>query len=190
LEHKVAEVKERLNELKHNIADGCKAAVRAFKEKGVSALDKLASFFHIKSGLRDWNKSIDDIIKTDDKTVAKIESFAAEYHEVGKHFKNMGRLLSGKPPIDAAKEAGKLARAISAPYKAQKSALLGLKKAIGKAMDKLDALETATDNRANRVREPEEPSLLQELAEVRELVEQRKLEIPTPERVKSKAAEL
>jgi Asp-tRNA(Asn)/Glu-tRNA(Gln) amidotransferase A subunit family amidase len=191
LEHKVAEVKERLSELKHSIAEGCMAAVQSFKEKGVSALDNLASFFHIKSGLRDWNKSIDSIIKTDDKAVARIESFAAEYHSAGRGLKNMGRILAGKEPIDAKKEAGKLSKALAAPYKAQKSALLGLKKAIGKAIDKLDALETAAaDNRANRVREPEEPSLLQELAETKELVEQRKLEIPTPERVKSKAAEL
>jgi Asp-tRNA(Asn)/Glu-tRNA(Gln) amidotransferase A subunit family amidase len=191
LEHKVAEVKERLNELKHNIADGCKAAVRAFKEKGISALDKLASFFYIKSGLQDWNKRIDSAIKTDDKAVAKIESFASEYHSAGRALKNMGRVFMGKEPIDAKKEAGKLSKALAAPYKTQKSALLGLKKAISKAIDKLDALETtAADSRANRVREPKEPSLLQELAEAGELVERRKLEIPTPERVKSKAAEL
>jgi hypothetical protein len=100
------------------------------------------------------------------------------------------RLLGQEARSVAWEEAGKLSKALAAPYKAQKSALLGLKKAIGKAIDKLDALETATDNRANRVREPEEPSLLQELAETRELVERRKLKIPTPERVKSKAAEL
>ena len=191
LEHKVAEVKERLSELKHNIAEGCKSAVQAFKEQGISALDKLASFFHIKSGLQDWNKGIDAIIKTDDKAVAKIEAFASEYHSAGRALKNMGRVFMGKEPIDAKKEAGKLAKAMSAPYKAQKSAMLGLKNAIGKAIDQLDALETtAADNRSNRVREPKEPSLLEELAEARGLVEQRKLEIPTPERAKTKAAEL
>ena len=44
LENKVAEIKVQLAELKSNIIEGCKNAVAAFKEKGISALDKLASF--------------------------------------------------------------------------------------------------------------------------------------------------
>jgi len=51
LELKVAEIKVQLTELKNNIIEGCKNAVNAFKEKGISALDKLASFFKIKTGL-------------------------------------------------------------------------------------------------------------------------------------------
>jgi hypothetical protein len=79
---------------------------------------------------------------------------------------------------------------MSVPYKAQKSAMLGLKNAISKAINRLDALETrAANNRTNRACEQKEPSLLQELTETRKLVEQRKLAIPM-ERVKAKAAEL
>jgi predicted nuclease with TOPRIM domain len=164
LEHKVAEIKGRLVELKGSIAEGCKNAVAAFKEKGVAALDRLASFFHIKSGLQDWNKRIDSAIKDDDKAVAKIEAFAAEYHSAGRALKNMARVAVGKQPVDAKKEAGRLTKALAAPYRMQKTALIGLKKSIGKAIASLEGLEnTAAARRGQRQAEraaAKKPSLL------------------------------
>ena len=194
LELKVAEVKERLSELKNSIVEGCKNAVAAFKDKGVAALDRLASFFRIKNGLQDWKKNIDGVIKHDDKAVAKIEAFAGEYHSAGRAIKNMARVVVGKQPISAKKEAGKLAKALSAPYKAQKAALTGLGKTIDKMIDSLDGLESrAAARREHRQAErtaAKKPSLLGQLEENLALVEQMKRDVPMQERAKTKGAEL
>lgn len=190
LENKVAEVKERLAELKANIIDGCKNAVSAFKEKGISALANIADFFKIKQNLQDWKKDINSMIKADDKAVAKIATFSNEYHSAGRALKNMARVAIGKEPIDRKKEAGKLAAVIAAPYKAQKSVLIGLKKSLDKAITKLDKLENSeTVKQAERSIE-RKPSLLGRLEANKAKVEQIKRDMPMPERAKVQGAEI
>jgi hypothetical protein len=195
LENKIAEVRERLGELKNNITEGCKNAVAAFKEKGISALDKLASFFHIKSGLRAMDKNVTQSIAVCDKAIAHIDSFSQEYHNAGRAVKNMARVLVGKEPLDAKKETGKLAKAVAAPYKAERTVMLGLQKAINAAVNKLEQLETAVDTRqTERALEKNslenKPSILGELeANLLMLAEQNR-EMITPERVKTKGVEL
>jgi len=194
LEAKVAEVRERLSDLKNNIIEGCKNAVATFKEKGINALDKLASFFHIKSGLQDLKKGFDSTIHTSDKAIAKIETFASEYHSAGRAIKNMARMAVGKEPVDAKKEAGKLAKTIAAPYKAQKAALTGLRKTVDKAIARLDQLEnTAEARQAHRQVErapAKKLSLMGQLQQNLALVEQQKREAPILDRAKVKGAEL
>lgn len=190
LENKVAVVKERLSELKSNIIEGSKNAVTSFKEKGITALDKLASFFHIKQGLQDWKKDIDSIIRTDDKAVTKIEAFASEYHSAGRAIKNMARVAVGKSPIDAKKEAGKLAKILAAPYKAQKAALTGLRKSLDKAIAKLDQLEGKAEVKLSERTAEKKPSMLAKLDANKERVEREKRELPTPERTKTQGLEV
>ena len=181
LERKVAKVKELLGELKADIIEGCKNAVAAFKEKGIAALSNLTSFFKVRNGLEDWKKDIDRAISADDKAVAMIKSFSVEYHSTGRHLKNMTRLLMGKEPIDVDKEAGKLAKAMSAPYMAQKSVLTKLKGTIEKAITRLERLETSqAEKKAERTRE-KKPSMLAKLDANKERVEQAKRELPIPE---------
>jgi len=196
LEQKVADIKGRLAALKNSIVDGCKKAVATFKAKGIVALDKIASFFQVKQDLQDWNKRIEGIIRTDDKAIAKIESFANEYHSAGKHVRNIARLAVGKQPIDTKKEAGKLAKTIAAPYKAQKAAVTGLKKPIEKAIAKLEQLEknaAAIQVERTAAKKPvvaKKPSVLGQLRENIALVNQAKREAPMQERLKVKGAEL
>ena len=194
LEHKVADFKERLGDLKKKIIEGCKNAVTAFKEKGITALDKLASFFHLKDSLRNWNESIVSTIKTYDKAIANINVFAAEYHSAGRAIKNMARVALGKQPLDAKKEAGKLAKALAAPYNAHKTALTGLKRSIDKAAANLERLEnTAEAKREQRQAKRAKAKKLSILGQLREnlaLVEQMKRETPILDRNKAKGAEL
>ena len=190
LETKVAEMKERIGELKNSIVEGCKSAVQAFKDKGIAALNNLASFFKIKNGLEDWNKGIDGIIRTDDKAVAKIEAFSAEYHSAGRAIKNMARVAIGKEPIDAKKEAGKLSKTLAAPYKAQKAVLVKLKGSIENAIKRLEQLgDTAAEKKAERAL-VKKPSMLEKLAANKERVEQAKRETPIPERAKAQGLEV
>lgn len=189
LEKKVAEVKVQLNELKNNIAEDCKNAVAAFKEKGITVLDKLASFFHIKDNLQDWNKNINSIIRADDKAIAKIEAFASEYHSAGRAVKNMARVAIGREPIDAKRESGKLAKTLEAPYKAQKSALIGLQKALDKAIEQLDRLGDRALKQAEQSAE-KRPSLMARLGENKERVEREKAEMAVPERTRPQEMEV
>jgi hypothetical protein len=168
--------------------EGCKNAVQAFKEKGVSALDKLASFFHIKSGLKALDKSAEQSVRQCDKSVARINEFANQYHTAGRAIKNLGRMFVGKDPLDAKKEAGILAKSIAAPYKAEKALMVQISKSANAMIIKLEQLETTVaDKREQRVRE-KQPTLLDEVRDAQALVERCKLEMPVPERVKVKGA--
>jgi len=190
LENKVAEIKVHLAELKNNIIEGCKNAVNAFKEKGASALDKLASFFKIKTGLQSMTKSIDSAVKANDRSIGNINTFANEYHSAGRALKNMARVAVGKQPIDAKKEAGKMAKAFSAPYKAQKAALTGLKKSVDKAIASLENLETGVKEKQAQRSAAKKPSLLGQLKENLAVVEETKREHRVQERVATKGAEI
>jgi regulator of replication initiation timing len=189
LEHKVAQVREQISELKINIVEGCKNAVTAFKEKGATALTNLAKFFHIKGALKAIDKDITQSVETCDKAVANINRFSLEYHSAGRAIKNMGRMFVGKEPVDAKKEAGKLAKTIAAPYKAEKAVLNGIKKAVDKAITALDGMETRqAEKKAERA--ASRPDFMAKLNTHKERVEREKLELPTPERTKTAGLEV
>jgi len=190
LEQKVADVRERLSELKGNIIEGCKNAVAAFKEKGIAALSNLASFFRIRSGLEDWKKNIDGIISDDNKAIAKIEKFSTEYHTAGRSLKNMALIAVGREPKTDIKEAGKLSKTFTAPYRAQKAVLTKLGNTIEKAAKKLEQLETSQAERNAERAKARKPSVLGRLAENKERVERDKREIPIPERAKAQGMEV
>ena len=193
LELKVSEIKEQISGLKDSIIEGCKNAVETFKEKGAAVLDKLALFFKVKNSLQSIIKNIDASIKLDNKAIEKITSFAKEYHSTGQHLKNMGRVLSGKPPIDSVKESGKLAKTISAPYKADKAGLLKLKAAVTGMIGVLERLEQKTaakhaEKKANPA--AKKPSLAEKLKANKELIKQKDLDKPTPKRAKAPGLEV
>lgn len=109
MQNNALHLRDNLAALKKNIIDGCKNAVAAFQEKGLSALRNVADFFKIRPGLETLRDSMDKSIWSDEAAVAKIEAVSAEYHEAGRHLKNMGRTLVGKEAIAEAKAPGRLA---------------------------------------------------------------------------------
>lgn len=147
LEANVSAMRQRLSELKSHIVDGCKNALASIKEHGVTALNGIARFFHIKPMLEGMRRIADHSIRVDDKAVDKIQSFATEYHAAGKHLKNMGRTLVGKPPVEESKSPGKIAKAFAAPYKADRACMVSAKKIIDKAVDSLSRLEQSSQHR-------------------------------------------
>jgi hypothetical protein len=193
LEAKVAAIKEQIGELKANIIDGCKNAVSAFKEKGAAVLDKLASFFKIKSGLQ--NIKNDSIKAADmcDRSMAKIETFSQEYHKGGRAIKNLARIAVGKQPLDTVKESGKLAKVMCAPYKASKAINLGMKKQCDKIIASLDKLEKGAEAKRSEkaaADKPKKPTLMQRLDAKKKEIKERELEKEPRSRVKTKGAEL
>ena len=80
LENKITETRERLEAVKAGIVEGCKNAVAAFKEKGIAALDGLASYLHIRQGLEKVQESMDRNIHYDEQSMKKIAAVSTEYH--------------------------------------------------------------------------------------------------------------
>ena len=181
LETMVKNMQGQLSKLKVDIVEGCKKAVTAFKQGGISALDKLASFFNVKDGLQGIRNGINKEINQCDKTLTMINTFAGEYHATGLHLRNMGRAVIGKEPLDKQKEIGKLAKAVGAPARAEKSCLLAFRKCVDNAIGSLGQLEKGAHIARNE--RTAAKTLKQELAEGKERVRQRDLEMPNLERV-------
>ena len=174
LEEKAEVLRGQIIAVKENIIEGCKQALAGFKEQGTAALDNLARFFHLRQGLASMQKTTESAIQLDNQAIKKIEAVSAEYHEAGKHLKNVGRTLMGKEAVQEAKPMGKLAKAIAAPYKADRACLLAMRGTIQKAISGLDRLEQAA----------QKPSILQAMREQSE-----KVKAESPKEAPAKNAE-
>ena len=143
MQGQVLDLRDKLAELKANIIDGCKSAVAAFKEKGISALRNIAEFFHLRPGLEALHENLNKSIKLDERAIAKIEAVSAEYHEAGRHLKNMGRAFIGKEAVTEAKAPGRLAAAIAAPYHAERTCLVAARRHVTAAIGAVARLQNA-----------------------------------------------
>lgn len=158
LEQNISNMSRKLSELKKLIIGGCKEALAAFKKHGTAALDGLSRFFHIKPLLEGIKKAADDSIRIDDNAVSKIQNFAAEYHQAGRHLKNMGRTLIGKEPVQEPKAPGRLSKAIAAPYKVNRACMSAAKRNIEKAIGSLDRLQESSERRPSVLKAMQENS--------------------------------
>jgi regulator of replication initiation timing len=172
MQAQVLDLRDKLAELKENFIDGCKNAVAAFKEKGISALDNVAKFFKIKPILESMRNGLDSDIRKDDKAIAQIETMSKEYHEAGRHLKNIGRAFMGKEPIQESKSMGVVAKAFIAPLRVERNGLASMKKSVEAAIGSLAKLEERT----------ERPSIKDTLKNFNEQIAQAKKEAPAPEK--------
>ena len=171
MQGQVLDLRDKLAELKQNVIDGCKNAVAAFKEKGISALDNITRFFKIKPILENMRDSLGKNIRFDDKAIAKIEAVSAEYHEAGRHLKNMGRAFIGKEAVTEAKAPGKVA-AVAAPFRAERSHFVSMKKSVEAAIRKMERLEEKA----------RKPSIKQTIQTLNDQIAQAKKDAPVAER--------
>lgn len=178
MQGQVLDFRDKLSALKQAVVDGCKAALADFKEKGISALDNIARFFKVKPMLENMRDGLVQSITQDDKAIAKIEAVSTEYHEAGRHLKNMGRAMLGKAAIEEARPPGKLARMAAAPFRAERNSLAAAKKTVDAAIDSISKLE-------DRAR----PSIQKTIAAHKEQAAQAKKEKPVPERPRKADAE-
>jgi predicted nuclease with TOPRIM domain len=178
----VLDLRDKLTTIKENIISGCKAAISAFKEKGITALDSVARFIKIKPMLETMRNGLDKNIASADKVIAKIEAVSAEYHEIGKHLKNMGRAMTGKEAIQEAKPAGMVAEAFEAPYKAERKILVSMKTSVESAIGGMARLEEKAAER--------KPSIKKTLDDLSEKVEREKAERSAPVRTRNAEHEL
>lgn len=162
LEHSVSTLREKLGQLKTAVIDGCKKTLAAFKEQGVSALAHTAEFFHIRPALEAVGRELDKAIRHDEKALAVIATASREYHEAGLHLKNALRAVTGREAVAESKGQGSLARALSAPLKAERALLSSMKSRAATAIDHLGRLEQAA----------ERPSIRKTMEELNEKIAQ------------------
>lgn len=83
MQGQVLDLRDKLAELKQSVIDGCKNAVTAFKETGISALDNVARFFKVRPTLEAMRDMLTKDIQYDDKAIAKIEASAPNTIKLG-----------------------------------------------------------------------------------------------------------
>jgi len=143
LQAQVLELRDNLAGLKRDIIDGCKNALEAFHEKGLSALRNLADFFKLRPGLEAIRENIDRGISENSAAIARIEAVSNEAHQAGRHIANIGRTMAGKEPIPDAKPPGKLTYALTAPLRADRALLAAMRGNVDKAIGAVKRLEKA-----------------------------------------------
>lgn len=153
MQSQVLDLRERLSDLKQAVIDGCKNAITDFKEKGISVLDNVARFFKVMPTLEAIRDHLSKNIQYGDKAIAKIEAISTEYHQAGRHLKNMGRAVLGKEAIQEAKTPGKLARAVSVPFRAECDHFSILKSHVEQAIGAVARLEERAAEKKPSIRE-------------------------------------
>ncbi|MEC0139905.1 hypothetical protein P4H94_23920 [Paenibacillus macerans] len=174
MQGQILDLREKLAELKQNVIDGCRNAVAAFKETGISALDNVARFFQVRPTLEAMRDMLTKNIQYDDKAIAKIEAISTEYHQAGRHLKNMGRAMLGREAAQEVKQPGKLAAVISAPFRAERSHFSSMKSHVEKSLNTLARLEERAAEK--------KPSIRETLATHNEKIAQAKKDAPAAER--------
>ena len=89
LEGNIASMQQKLSELKGKIVEGCRHILEDFKERGTIALNGLANFLHLKPALEAVRQGAENHQQASNRAMERIDAFVSEYHEAGKHLKNM-----------------------------------------------------------------------------------------------------
>ena len=164
LENSINEVREQLADLKLAIVVGCQSAVEAVREKGITALDNLASFFRLDGAMEAISKAMGRVNDNCGHTLWRIESFGLELNNAGQALQNAGRALAGKEVFYEEQRSGMLAAVMKAPY----SAMAAIAGSVLKAVDGMRESLGRMSDRAEAVREAKPRSLAEQLAAAKE----------------------
>ena len=175
LEGNVVSMQQKLSELRQQIIEGCRNILADFKERGVVALNGMAHFLHLKPIVEAVRQGAQEHQKASNQAMARIDAFVSEYHETGKHLKNMRLALMGKEPVQEAKTSGAVAHYIKAPYRASRACMGTVEKAAVHVAGALEKLEKRDERR---------PSVLKAMRE-----QAAKVEPPKEKAVPARSAE-
>lgn len=145
----IAAMQERLTDLKNKITEGCKNILADFKERGTAALNGIAEFLHLKPIFEAIRQGAENSQQISNRAMERIDAFASEYHETGKHLKNMRLALLGKKPVQEAKTPGAIANIVKAPYRANCACMGTIRKTAEKAAASLKRLEQTARQRTS-----------------------------------------
>ena len=182
VEGNVDALRRRLAELKGQIAEGCKKILEDFKERGVVALNGVLQFLRLKPALEAVRDAAEKSAHASERAVFRVDAFSTEFHEAGRHLKNMGRSIQGKPTDAAAKENGRIAMAFKSTLKRGQSFLSAVSRKADRSLGLLAGIEQAADRR---------PSVLKAMKEQAEKAGSEKAKPALlPDKRRKEAAEL
>ena len=147
LEENVDAMRRHLLELKGQIVEGCRNILEDFKERGVAALNGITGFLRLKPAFEAVQAAAESSIQASERAVSRIDAFSTEFHEAGRHLKNMGRSLMGKDAETAIRENGKIASAFKGAFKIERSFAVAVIKRTERAQGVLGRLERAAGRR-------------------------------------------
>lgn len=141
LEKGVSVLRERLDDLKTAFVGGCKRALAAAQERGVSVLAHTARFFHLGPSAERLNQQIDRCMALTDKGLEATQALSRDYHEAGRRLRNAGRVLLGREPDAEVKGPGRLAGAAALPLQKEKKLLAAMQQCVERFSERLALLE-------------------------------------------------
>jgi len=189
LESNITESRSWLNEIKAKIIEGCKNAIVAFKQRGISALNSIVKFFRVRPMLKIMRNNMQKDIESNRATIAKIEAISRQYHSIGWAFKNLGRAIIGKKTVRKFEPNGKLAEFMKSPFEREIKRLIKSCAAIDKSIAALDSLEKAAPQKSVAAkREEDRPSTLGTMKKLQKQVDKQKRDAPAVSRSKQAEA--
>ena len=164
MEANISAMRHHLSELKDQIINGCRNILTDFRERGAVALNGITQFLHVRPVLESIQSAAEKSMQVSNRAVARIDAFSTEYHEMGRHFKNMGRTLQGKPAETDAKENGKIARVFKGAFKVEGALISSINRNAEWALNTLARLEQTAERRPSVLEAMREQAAKTELA--------------------------
>lgn len=137
------QMKEKLLEVKEEMHNKAAEIVKAVKQKGKEALNKVSEFFGVKKKLESIRENVREGIIETDQTLARIDGFGEGMRMANEQLANSFRVLAGKEQVDYYSEkeyAQSNVAVIRKPWEWQKKVYQNLELHLDAAIDKVDNL--------------------------------------------------
>lgn len=136
------QMKEKLFEVKEEMHNKASEIVKAVKQKGKEALNKVSEFFGVKKKLEFIRENVREGIVETDQTLARIDGFGEGMRMANEQLANSFRVLAGKEQVDYSKKeyAQSNVAVIRKPWEWQKKVYQNLELHLDAAIDKVDNL--------------------------------------------------
>ena len=140
LEQNCEAMKEKLLEVKTEIKTKAGEIVTAAKQKGKTALNKVAEFFEVKKKLENIRQNVQESIKDVDKSIGKIDAFGAGMREAGQKIANTFRAFADKSEKEYGEKKFSKTELLKKPFRAKKKLLCGILNCVDAAIAKTEQL--------------------------------------------------
>lgn len=132
----------KLFEVKEEMHNKAAEIVKAVKQKGKEALNKVSEFFGVKKKLELIRENVREGIGETDQTLARIDGFGEGMRMANEQLANSFRVLAGKEQVDYSKKEYTQSNVavIRKPWEWQKKVYQNLELHLDAAIDKVDNL--------------------------------------------------
>ena len=136
------QMKEKLFEVKEEMHNKASEIVKAVKQKGKEALNRVSEFFGVKKKLESIRENVREGIVETEQTLARIDGFGEGMRMANEQLANSFRVLAGKEQVDYSKKeyAQSNVAVIRKPWEWRKKVYQNLELHLDAAIDKVDNL--------------------------------------------------